>query len=223
MRILIIEDEVTTADYLRKGLIGQGFIVDVAHDGEEGLFLATQHSFDLIVLDVMLPLRDGFSVLQGLRAVNPDIYVILLTARDAVADRVRGFELGADDYMPKPFSFAELLARIRSALRRSQPSQREALAVADLSVDLLRRRAERGGTRLDLSPKEFSLLVLLLQRAGEVLSRTLIAEHVWDIHFDSDTNVVDVAIRRLRQKVDDPFDRKLIHTVRGMGYLLEER
>lgn len=223
MRILVIEDEVTTADYLRKGLIGQGFIVDVAHDGEEGLFLATQHSFDLIILDVMLPVRDGFSVLKGLREVNPDTYVILLTARDAVADRVKGLELGADDYMPKPFSFAELLARIRSALRRSQPSQRESLAVADLTVDLLRRRAERGGVRLDLSPKEFSLLVLLMQRTGEVLSRTLIAENVWDIHFDSDTNVVDVAIRRLRQKVDDPFERKLIHTVRGMGYLLEER
>lgn len=223
MRILVVEDEVTTAEYLRKGLIGQGFIVDVAHNGEDGLFLAKEHAFDLIVLDVMLPLRDGFSVLQSLRAVNPDIYVILLTARDAVADRVRGLELGADDYMPKPFSFAELLARIRSALRRSQPSQRESLAIADLSVDLLRRRAERNGTRIDLSPKEFSLLVLLMQRMGEVLSRTLIAEHVWDIHFDSDTNVVDVAIRRLRQKVDDPFDRKLIHTVRGMGYLLEER
>lgn len=223
MRILIIEDEVATADYLRKGLIGQGFVVDVAYDGEEGLHLATEHPFDLIVLDVMLPIRDGFSVLQGLRAVNPNTYVILLTARDAVADRVRGFELGADDYMPKPFSFAELLARIRSALRRSQPTQRESLAVADLTIDLLRRRAERGGVRLDLSPKEFSLLVLLMQRTGEVLSRTLIAENVWDIHFDSDTNVVDVAIRRLRQKVDDPFDRKLIHTVRGMGYLLEER
>lgn len=223
MHILVVEDDLRTADYLKKGLLANGFVVDVAHNGRDGLFMGTHYAFDLVILDVMLPVQDGFAVLKALREVNPSVHVILLTARDAIEDRVRGLELGADDYLLKPFSFAELLARIRSALRRSQTAQREILQAGDLSIDLPRHRAERAGVRLDLTPREFALLSLLVQRTGEVLSRTLIAEHVWDIHFDSDTNVVDVAIRRLRQKADDPFPNKLIHTVRGMGYVLEPR
>ncbi|MDX1901972.1 MAG: heavy metal response regulator transcription factor [Gammaproteobacteria bacterium] len=223
MKVLIIEDEIKIAEFLRKGLAASGFIPDVVHNGEDGLFHATEFDYQLILLDVMLPLRDGFSVLSALRKVNQSVHVILLTARDAVEDRVKGLELGADDYLVKPFSFAELLARIRSALRRSTQQKENKLTIADLSIDLKKHKAQRNQQRIDLTPKEFSLLTLLAQRKGEVLSRTLIAELVWDIHFDCDSNIVDVAIRRLRQKVDDPFEKKLIHTIRGMGYLLEER
>jgi two-component system copper resistance phosphate regulon response regulator CusR len=223
MKILVVEDEKKTAAYLRKGLAENGFVVDVTHDGAEGLRRARADAYDLIVLDVMLPGRDGWSVLSELRQAGKGTPVLFLTARDAVQDRVKGLELGADDYLVKPFAFSELLARVRSLLRRSGPRQADVLRVADLEIDLPRHRAGRGGQRLDLTPKEFLLLALLAQRAGEVLSRTFIAEQVWDMNFESDTNVVDVHVRRLRAKADEPFARKLIHTVRGAGYVLEER
>ncbi|MEI6270493.1 MAG: heavy metal response regulator transcription factor [Methylococcaceae bacterium] len=223
MHILIIEDEKKTAAYLQKGLTEQGFIVDVSNEGDEGLLFANTVDYDLIILDVMMPLRDGWSVLQALRRGGKLTPVLFLTARDSVEDRVKGLELGADDYLVKPFAFVELLARIRSILRRGPARQAEQLGIADLTLDPIRHKALRNGQRLDLSPKEFALLSLFLQRPAEVLSRTLIAEQVWDVHFDSDTNIVDVAVRRLRQKIDDPFPQKLLHTVRGIGYVLEER
>ena len=223
MRILIIEDERKTAAYLRKGLSESGFVVDVANRGDDGLHLALSQDYDLVVLDVMLPERDGWSVLAAIRQAGKQTPVLFLTARDAVPDRVKGLELGADDYLVKPFAFSELLARVHSILRRGPGRQPETVHVADLELDLVRHKAARGDQRLDLTAKEFALLSLLARRKGEVLSRTLIAEQVWDMHFDSDTNVVDVAVRRLRRKTDDPFPRKLIHTVRGMGYVLDER
>jgi two-component system copper resistance phosphate regulon response regulator CusR len=221
MKILVIEDEVKTAKFLKKGLSEAGYVIDVAADGLEGLHLAREVDFDLVILDVMLPALDGWQVLRRLREVEQKSLVLMLTARDAVHERVRGFELGADDYLVKPFAFSELLARVRSLLRRTTPRPQEALRMADLEIDLLRHRATRAGRRLDLTSKEFLLLTLLARRAGEVLSRTLIAESVWDMNFDSDTNVVDVNVRRLRSKVDDPFPVKLIHTVRGAGYVFE--
>lgn len=222
MRVLVIEDEKKTAAYLRRGLSENGFVVDVAEHGEDGLRLASSGEYDVIILDVMLPMRDGWSVLSEIRRGGRQTPVLFLTAKDSVQDRVKGLELGADDYLVKPFSFSELLARIRSILRRGPSRQPEALRIADLEIDHIRHTATRGTTGLDVTPKEFALLSLLARRKGEVLSRTLIAEQVWDIHFDSDTNVVDVAIRRLRRKVDDPFEKKLIHTVRGVGYVLKE-
>jgi two-component system, OmpR family, copper resistance phosphate regulon response regulator CusR len=221
MRILIIEDELKTAKFLKKGLSEAGFVVDVASDGLDGLHLAQESEFDLVILDVMLPGLDGWKVLARLRQSGRESPVLFLTARDAVHERVRGFELGADDYVVKPFAFSELLARVRSRLRRSVPRPQEALRFADLEVDLSRQRATRAGQRLDLTYKEFLLLSLLARRAGEVLSRTMIAEAIWDMNFDSNTNVVDVNVRRLRTKVDEPFPIKLIHTVRGAGYVLE--
>ena len=228
MKILLIEDEIKTADHLRQGLIEAGFLADLARNGVDGLALALDPKtrYDLIILDVMLPGLDGWSLLATLRRAGQDTPVLFLTARDAVEDRVKGLELGADDYLVKPFAFAELLARVRTLLRRGKAVPLEAkvadtLCAADLELDLLKRRATRGGQRIDLTAKEFALLELLLRRQGEVLPRALIAAQVWDMHFDSDTNVVEVALRRLRAKVDDPFPRKLIRTVRGMGYLLE--
>jgi two-component system copper resistance phosphate regulon response regulator CusR len=223
MRILIVEDEEKTAQYLAKGLGECGHAVDVASNGRDGLALAGSADFDLVILDVMLPERDGWSVLVEMRRAGRQTPVIFLTARDSVPDRVRGLELGADDYLVKPFAFSELLARVRTILRRGPTRQPEVVRVADLELDLLAYRATRAGRRLDLTMKEFGLLSLLARRSGEVLSRTVIDEQVWDINFDSDTNIVDVAVRRLRGKVDDPFDVKLIHTVRGMGYVLEIR
>lgn len=224
MRVLLIEDEPKLAEYLRKGLSENGFVVDVARDGIDGRHLAVEGEYDLVVLDVMLPGVDGFSVLAALRKVRKTP-VLMLTARDRVEDRVRGLQDGADDYLVKPFAFSELLARIRALLRRTGPTQAEVntLRLADLEVDLLRRKATRGGARLGLTAKEFALLALLLQRNGEILARTTLAEHVWDMNFDSATNVVEVAVRRLRAKLDDPFPTKLLHTVRGMGYVLEVR
>jgi two-component system copper resistance phosphate regulon response regulator CusR len=221
MKILVIEDEVKTSRFLRKGLSEAGYVVDVAADGIEGLHLAMEVEFDLIILDVMLPGLDGWQVLARLREASRKALILMLTALDAVQHRVRGFEMGADDYLIKPFAFSELLARVRSLLRRAPPRTQETLRMADLEIDLLRHRATRAGQKLELTAKEFLLLTLLARRAGEVLSRTLIAEMVWDMNFDSDTNVVDVNVRRLRSKVDDPFPLKLIHTVRGAGYVFE--
>ena len=219
MRILVVEDEVKAADYLRKGLGESGYVVEVANNGIDGQFLAQESDFDLIILDVMLPGIDGWQLLQIIRRKS-QVPVLFLTARDAVEDRVKGLELGADDYLIKPFSYAELLARVRTLLRRGAPREVEQFQVADLQLDVLRRRVVRGTERIVLTNKEFALLQLLMERSGEVLSRTQIASQVWQMNFDSDTNVVDVAIRRLRAKVDDPFNPKLIHTVRGMGYTL---
>jgi two-component system, OmpR family, copper resistance phosphate regulon response regulator CusR len=221
MHILVIDDEEKTARFLKKGLGEAGFVVDVAANGEDGLQLALEMQFDLLILDVMLPRLDGWQVLTRLRQANRATHVLLLTARDAVHERVHGLELGADDYLVKPFAFSELLARVRTLLRRPAARTQDTIRIADLEMDLLRHRASRSGKRLELTAKEFLLLSLLARRAGEVLSRALIAEAVWDMNFDSDTNVVDVNVRRLRSKVDDPFPRKLIQTVRGAGYVLE--
>ncbi len=220
MRILIVEDDQKTAAYLKKGLAENGFVVDVADQGEDGLHLTRTAQYDLVILDVMLPEKDGWSILSEIRRSGKQTPVLFLTARDSVQDRVKGLELGADDYLVKPFAFSELLARIRSILRRGPQRQPEVLRIADLEIDLLQHKATRSGKRLDLTAKEFALLSLLARRKGEVLSRTFIAEQVWDMNFDSETNVVEVAIRRLRSKVDDPFATKLIHTIRGVGYVL---
>ncbi len=223
MKLLVVEDEKKAAAYLKKGLSEHGFIVDVASDGEEGLHLARTGNYDLVVLDIMLPDRDGYSVLSELRRAGKQTPVLFLTARDTVQDRVKGLEYGADDYLIKPFAFSELLARIRSVLRRGQGRQPDLLRIDDLEIDVRRHKAMRGGQPLDLTAKEFALLTLFAQRAGEVLSRTLIAEQVWDMNSDSDPSVVDVHVSRLRAKVDQPFRHKLLHTVRGVGYVLEVR
>ena len=222
MRILVVEDEPKTGDYLRKGLTESGFVVDLARDGVDGMHLAITGEYDLIVLDVMLPVINGWQVLQGLRKTR-QTPVLFLSAQDDIDDRIKGLNLGADDYLVKPFAFAELLARIRTLLRRGPLREDDLLRIADLEIDVLKRRVLRGGERIDLTNKEFGLLHLLAKRQGEVLSRSLIASQVWDMNFDSDTNVVDVAIRRLRAKIDDPFAVKLVHTMRGMGYVMEER
>jgi two-component system copper resistance phosphate regulon response regulator CusR len=222
MRILVVEDEQKTADYLCKGLSESGYRVEVARDGFDAQHLIEESEFDLIILDVMLPGLDGWQLLQLIRR-RSQVPVLFLTARDAVEYRVKGLELGADDYLVKPFSFVELLARVRTVLRRGPPRETEHFRVADLEMDVLRRRVTRKGERIALTNKEFALLELFLDREGEVLSRTYIASRVWQMNFDSDTNVVEVAVRRLRAKVDDPYTPKLIHTERGMGYVLEDR
>jgi two-component system, OmpR family, copper resistance phosphate regulon response regulator CusR len=230
MKLLIVEDDRRLSDYLVKGLGENGHVVEVAADGIEGRRLATGGEYDLVLLDVMLPGVDGFGVLKALRGASgasARTPVLMLTARDKVEDRVRGLEDGADDYLVKPFAFSELLARIGALSRRGPAngavSQATVLRVADLEVDLVARRAQRADQRLDLTAKEFALLALLLRRRGQILSRTTIAEQVWDMHYDSNTNVVEVAVRRLRAKLDDTFERKLLHTERGMGYVLEDR
>jgi two-component system copper resistance phosphate regulon response regulator CusR len=222
MRILVVEDEPKTSAYLRKGLTEQGYVVDTAADGLDGLHLATTGRYDLILLDVMLPGVDGWAVLQGVRRQHPTP-ILFLSALADVDDRVKGLRLGADDYLTKPFAFSELLARVQNILRRG-PIQRESvLRVADVELDPVKRRVVRAGVAVELTAKEYALLEYLMRRVGEMCSRTLIAENVWDMNFDSDTNVVDVAVRRLRAKIDDPYALKLIHTVRGVGYLFEAR
>jgi two-component system copper resistance phosphate regulon response regulator CusR len=221
MRILVVEDEEKSAEYLRKGLTESGYQIDVARDGIDGWHLAQTVDFDLLILDVMLPGMDGWTLIRQFRETRKTP-VLFLSARDAIEDRVKGLELGADDYLVKPFSYAELLARVRTLLRRAPPRDIELFQLDDLELDVLRRRVTRKGERIELTNKEFALLHLLLLRQGEVLSRTQIASHVWDMNFDSDTNVVDVAIRRLRVKIDDPYQRKLIQTVRGMGYRIDD-
>ncbi len=222
MKLLIIEDEPKTGEYLRQGLQEAGFAVELASNGTDGLHLASEGDHDLLILDVMLPGLNGWQVLQQLREQGRQMPVLFLSARDQVEDRVRGLELGADDYLVKPFSFAELLARVRTILRRGRSGlEATTLKVADLELDLLRRRVTRSGRRIDLTAKEFGLLELLMRRQGEVLPRSLIASQVWDMNFDSDTNVIEVAMRRLRAKVDEGFETRLIQTVRGMGYVLE--
>ncbi|MGB9591153.1 MAG: heavy metal response regulator transcription factor [Candidatus Kryptoniota bacterium] len=222
MRILVVEDEMKTASYLKKGLSENGFLVDTVSRGTEAMSLIKSSNYDLLILDVMLPDYNGWDIIREIRRQGCQTPAIFLTARDSVNDRVHGLELGADDYLVKPFAFSELLARVRTILRRAPARLNEILTVADLELDLKRMRAIRNGKVIDLTPKEFLLLSLFVEHKGEVLSRTLIAEQVWDMHFHSDTNVVDVAIRRLRQKVDDPFSKKLIRTVRGVGYILED-
>jgi two-component system copper resistance phosphate regulon response regulator CusR len=222
MKLLVVEDETKIADYLRQGLTEEGFAVDLARNGLDGHHLAMTAPYDLIILDVMLPDVDGWRILQSLRDAGKNVPVLFLTARDSVADRVKGLELGADDYLVKPFAFSELLARIRTQLRRGSPAiNTDRFQIANLELDYLCRRATRSDQRINLTAKEFALLELLARHQGEVMSRSLIASQVWDINFDSDTNVIDVAIRRLRAKVDDDFEPKLIHTVRGMGYRLD--
>ena len=222
MKILIVEDEQKTREYLHQGLTEAGFVVDIARNGLDGHHLANTEPYDLIILDVNLPDIEGWRILKALREGGKQVPVLFLTARDSVADRVKGLELGADDYLVKPFAFAELLARVRTLLRRGAAGAIDTkLTVADLELDLMRRRATRSGQRIQLTAKEFALLELLMRHESEVLPRSMIASQVWDMNFDSDTNVIDVAIRRLRAKIDDAFEPKLIHTVRGMGYMLD--
>lgn len=223
MRILIIEDEIKTANYLATGLRSHGFLVIVAHDGKSGLFLATEYDFDLVILDVMLPKVDGWTIIQKLLVYCPTIRVLFLTARDSIQDKVKGFELGADDYLIKPFAFSELLGRVKAILRRSVSPKKDKISIADLEIDLLKHKITRGRQTVELTAQEFSLLLYMAEHAGEVLSRTQIAEAVWGINFNTETNVVDVAIRRLRQKIDASFEKQLIHTLRGVGYILEAR
>ena len=222
MRLLLAEDEAHAGEYLVKGLGENDFVVDWVRNGRDAVHEATTADYDVIVLDVGLPDLDGWSVLKEIRK-SRQTPVLFLTARDRVEDRVHGLELGADDYLVKPYAFSELLARLRALLRRGKSQEPDVLRIGDLEAHLLRRRVERSGQRIDLTAKEYALLLLFLRRQGEVLSRTLIAEQVWDMNFDSDTNVVEVAVRRLRAKIDDPFPEKLIHTVRGFGYVMEER
>jgi two-component system, OmpR family, copper resistance phosphate regulon response regulator CusR len=222
MKLLIVEDELKTAEYLHKGLSEQGCIVDVAHNGIDGQHLAMVHDYDVIVLDAMLPGIDGFALLRALRIVK-QTPVIMLTARDRIEDRVRGLHDGADDYLVKPFSFLELLARIQALQRRGRSQEAAQLRIANLQIDLIARKVWRGGARIDLTAKEFALLAVLARRQGEILSKTAIAELVWDMNFDSNTNIVEVAIKRLRGKIDASFAPKLLHTIRGMGYVMEPR
>ncbi|MRW92513.1 heavy metal response regulator transcription factor [Duganella sp. FT80W] len=221
MRILVIEDEPKAGEYLRNGLTESGYVVDLARNGRDGLHMANEFRYDLILLDVMMPEMDGWEVMRNLDKSAP-VPVLFLTARGVLEDRLKGLDLGAEDYLVKPFSFAELLARIRVILRRGgQQRQHDVLRIADLEIDIPKRRVVRGAHKIALTNKEFTLLQFFVQNQGQVLSRSLIASRVWDMNFDSDTNVVDVAVRRLRQKIDEPFPQRLIHTVHGVGYRCE--
>lgn len=221
MKILVVEDEPKTGEYIRKGLTEAGYVTDLIRDGLDGKHMALTEAYDLMILDVMLPGANGWEIIAAIRQAGKDTPALFLTARDLVEDRVKGLELGADDYLVKPFAFSELLARVRTLLRRGRVRESDTLRVADLELDILRRRVTRAGKKIDLTAKEFALLELLMRRQGEVLPRSLIASQIWDMNFDSDTNVIEVAMRRLRSKVDDHFEPKLIHTVRGMGYVLD--
>lgn len=223
MRALIVEDDRKTADYLMKGLHENGFVVDAADNGLDALHLASDIDYDIVIMDVMLPGKTGWEIITELRRLGREMPIIFLTALDAVQNRIKGLELGADDYLVKPFSFSELLSRIRTIMRRGPIRHPEVLCIADLEVDVPRRKVLRGGQDIELTTREFLLLSLLARRKGEVLSKNYIAEQVWDINFESDSNPIEVAIRRLRKKVDDPYEIKLIHTVRGVGYVLEEQ
>lgn len=224
MKLLIIEDEPKTGSYLKKGFTESGYIVDLSSDGVDGLYMATSNHYDLIILDIMLPKLNGWQVLQTMRSSQLDTPIIMLSAKDQVEDRVKGLELGANDYVVKPFAFVELLARVKNVLRQQggTSSKETTLVVSDLSIDLLKRVVQRGNDTISVTAKEFSLLELFLRKRGEVLSRSLIASMVWDMNFDSDTNVIDAAVKRLRAKIDKPYEVKLIHTVRGMGYKLDD-
>jgi two-component system copper resistance phosphate regulon response regulator CusR len=223
MRLLVIEDEKKTADYLHKGLSESGFVVEVSRDGVDGLYRAQSEPFDAVILDIMLPGKDGWEVLSELRQGDFQVPVLMLTARDDVSDRVRGLEGGADDYLAKPFAFSELLARLRTILRRGPVRQPETVKIADLEIDFFRHQVHRASRRIDLTAKEFCLLTTLARHTGEVLTRTWLVEQVWNMYFDPGTNVVDVAVGRLRRKIDGPDQIKLIHTIRGVGYVLEVR
>ena len=227
MRLLLVEDQTMAADYIARGLRENDFVVDVAHDGVDGLHFLLTNDYDLAILDVMLPGMNGWKILELARQAGKMTPVMFLTARDDVEDRVCGLELGAEDYLIKPFSFSELLARVRVIMRRGAPhaasSEEAVLQISDLQLDFLKHRASRNGKRIELTQKEFLLLSLLMRRRGEVLSRTVLAEQVWDMNFDPETNVIDVAVRRLRSKIDDGYEVKLLHTIRGAGYVLEER
>lgn len=223
MHVLIVEDEPNTAAYLKRGLNENGFVADVVDSGLQAVHIALNQTYDALILDVMIPDMDGWSVVRELRERGCRTPVIFLTCRDTVADRVRGLELGADDYLVKPFAFSELLARLRSVIRRSSGRPTDVLRVGDLEIDLIRHKAMRAGRVIDLRPKEFALLALMARKAGQVLSRTVIVEQVWEADFDFETNVVDVQVKRLREAIDAPFDYPLIHTVRGVGYVLESR
>ncbi|SFN16727.1 two-component system, OmpR family, copper resistance phosphate regulon response regulator CusR [Izhakiella capsodis] len=227
MRLLLVEDQTMAADYIAKGLKENDFVVDVANDGVDGLHYMLTNEYDLAILDVMLPGMNGWKILELARQADKLTPVMFLTARDDVDDRVRGLELGAEDYLIKPFSFSELLARVRVIMRRqsvaTSPAEESVMQISDLQLDFLKHRVSRSGKRIELTQKEFLLLSLLMRRRGEVLSRTVLAEQVWDMNFDPETNVIDVAIRRLRSKIDDGYELKLLHTLRGAGYVLEER